>query len=160
MEVYVAMIWLEISPTLLSIVLLLSIQIRKGSYWESKVRNQMRRFTDIDANAIVQIEEIADDISTSTGFVSSTLAILFGIALIVAKESIVDNMFPFRTIEGRLLLLLAIIYVGALAKLYSMRDILLSRKCRTPPLDRFSYATVFTGLLCLGYVINIYVAIN
>jgi hypothetical protein len=141
----------ELSPIILSIIMLVLIKIKKGNYWQSKVENQMSNF-ELDDVAIKQVIEITDDISTSIGFVGAICSILLGIILIILGELLDKKTFSS---EFAILLLLMVVYIGALIQLFRMKDVLLSRKCRMSPLRRFSYANIFNGLLYFGYLIII-----
>ena len=133
--------------------------MRKGGYLDSKVENQMTGFN-LNENTINFIKEIVDDISTSVGFTSSILAIITGITIIIIRNCIVNKTLPFSSKEFVLLIVLIVIYIGALIQLYRMKDVLLNRKCKKYPFRKYSYASIFDGLLCIGYIITITIILS
>lgn len=149
-------LFIEISPIILSIFLLILIKIKKGNYWQSKVENQMANFK-LDDVATNQVVEIADDISTSLGFIASIISILWSIILIILRDRLDNKTF---SAEFAILLLLIVVYIGAIIQLYRMKDVLLSRRCKMSFLRKYSYASIFNGLLCLGYVITIVIILK
>jgi hypothetical protein len=148
------MILLEVFPIILSVILLAVISIRK-SFWESKVTLQMSRIEHINKEDIKHVVAIVDDISTSVGFLGAIISILFGIILIIIGEILDSKTVSFGSIKFVLLLSLVVIYISALILLYSMKAVLLREKCRTPFFQWCSYASLFNGLVYIGYGINI-----
>ena len=132
----------------------------KKSFWEKKIELQLSRFKGLNNKDINHILEIVDDISTSIGFIGSFISILFGIILIIIKESIEKKMFLVISMESFVLLLLTVIYLSVLGKLFFMKKVLLSQECKVPGLRKHSYASLFNYLLCIGYVITIAIVIR
>ncbi|MBN1618625.1 hypothetical protein JW887_04795 [Candidatus Dojkabacteria bacterium] len=126
------------------------MKIRKN-YWESKINQQISRFQ-MDKDDINQIVELAEDISTSTGFLGSIIAILFAVILIITKGYFLEDKLEFVSVEFIGLVVLALIYSVSLIRLFTLKDVLLCRKCSFCLFENITYIQLFTYCLILGYI--------
>lgn len=144
------MIVFEILPIALSIVLLVSMKIRK-SYWESKIVRQMSKFANMDKEDNKFIISIVEDVGVSTSFVGAIFAILFAVILIFIKECVVNGTIDFSSVEFICLIILIVIYSAILIRLFTMKDVLLCKPCSFCLFRNLNYIQLFTYCLYLGY---------
>lgn len=148
----------EVSPIILSIFLLTMLHVRRR-YWFEKIEKHLSRY-DLSKDKLNNIVEIVEDVYTSISFVGAIIAILFGIVLVIFKESVVNKSLPFLSVDFCILVCLALVYMAALYKIFSMKTKLLTRELSTPFLSKLSYCQIFNALLIIGYVGTLYVMID
>lgn len=149
----------ETSPIILSFFLVVVLQVKKG-YWLEKIKKQLERY-DLSVDKLNNIIDIVEDVYTSISFVGAVIAILFGVILIIIKESFVSKNLPFLSIDFCILVSLMVVYIVSLHKIFSMKTKLLTRKIHIFFLSRLiSYCELLIALLLIGYAGTLYVIIS